>query len=87
MHEEWLVKTRWFCIWDLVLRMLRLENVGVWQLSRNQNPFVGSPLVSGSKELAVSKHVGFVSYCEQTRSACCAVSCCKLLLGILMLPL
>ena len=46
-----------------------------------ENPVVGNPLASGGKELAVSKRVGFVSYRKQNRSARCAVSRRKLLVG------
>ena len=52
-------------------------------LSRDQNPLVGNPLASGNKDFAVSKRVGCVSYRKQNRSACCAVSRCKLLFGAL----
>ena len=52
-------------------------------MSRNQNRLVGNPLASGGKELAVNKRVGFVSYRKQNRSACCAVSRRKLLVGAL----
>ena len=51
--------------------------------SWDQNRLVGNLLVSGGKKLAVSKRVGFVSYRKQNRSACCAVSRCKLLVGAL----
>ena len=52
-------------------------------MSRDQNPLVVDPLASGHKELAVSKRMGFVRYRKQNRSACCAVSCRKLLFGAL----
>ena len=65
-----------------------VHGLGAWicHLSRDQNPLLGNPLPSGSKELAGSKRVGFVSYCKQNRSACCAVIAVSSTLGFSALP-